>query len=72
MYGTEIAKRRAEGPDPGTIYPTLESLEGRGQIQAYQLEATKVYWLAPKGRSGLAEAKRFVVQAYGDIAREAD
>lgn len=31
-----------------------------------------MYRLTPQGRTGLAEAKRFFVQAYGDIAREAD
>jgi DNA-binding PadR family transcriptional regulator len=76
MYGMEIAgeitKRKAEKPNPGTIYPTLKSLEDRGLIKTYQMEGMKMYRLTPQGRTGLAEAKRFFIQAYGDIVREAD
>jgi len=74
MYGmeiaTEIAKRKADKPNPGTLYPTLKQLEQRGMIESYHLEGTKLYKLTASGRDGLRQAQRFFVQAYGDILRE--
>ncbi len=74
MYGmemaTEIAKRKADKPNPGTLYPTLKQLEQRGLIESYHHERTKLYRLTDEGREGLRQAKRFFHQAYGDILRE--
>lgn len=74
MYGMEIAeeiaKRKADKPNPGTIYPTLKMLESRGLIESYLEGRTKYYRLTPDGREGLVQAKRFFLQAYGDILSE--
>ncbi|MCU0860481.1 MAG: PadR family transcriptional regulator [Thermoplasmata archaeon] len=66
----EIAKRKADKPNPGTIYPTLKQLESKGLIESYHSEGIKLYKLTPEGRDGLRQAKRFFVQAYGDILKE--
>jgi PadR family transcriptional regulator PadR len=74
MYGLEIAKeialRKAERPNPGTLYPALRSLESEGLIRASWKGRTKYYRLTPQGEEGLRQAKEFFVQAYGDIVLE--
>jgi len=74
MYGMEIAeeiaRRKAEKPNPGTLYPTLKSLESKGLIESVRKGRTKQYRLTPLGRTGLAAAKEFFIQAYGDIVLE--
>ena len=76
MYGMEIAgeiaKRKADKPNPGTIYPTLKELERKGLIEVVKQDGMKYYRLTPSGKVGLEEAKRFFVQAYGDIVMEPD
>jgi len=74
MYGMqiadEIAKRKADKPNPGTLYPTLKMLEKKGLIESFLEGRTKYYRLTPEGKEGLALAKKFFIQAYGDILRE--
>lgn len=74
MYGMEIAKeiakRKAERPNPGTLYPALKYLEKRGLIKSHREGKTKYYKLTPEGEEGLGLAKEFFVQAYGDIVLE--
>lgn len=74
MYGMEIAeeiaRRKAERPNPGTLYPTLKSLESKGLIESVRKGRTKQYRLTPAGRTGLVAAKEFFIQAYGDIVLE--
>lgn len=74
MYGTELAEeialRKAEKPNPGTLYPTLKQLETRGLIESTREGNTKYYKLTPAGREGLRSAKEFFVQAYADIVLE--
>ena len=74
MYGVEIAdeiaKRKAEKPNPGTLYPTLKQLEARGLIESAKEGKTKYYKLTPAGREGLRSAKEFFIQAYADIVLE--
>ena len=74
MYGSEIAeeigKRKAEKPNPGTLYPTLKDLERKGLVESSRQGNTKTYKLTPAGRQGLQMAKEFFVQAYGDIVLE--
>ena len=74
MYGTEIAEeialRKAEKPNPGTLYPTLKQLEARGLIESAQKGNMKYYKLTPAGREGLRSAKEFFIQAYADIILE--
>jgi DNA-binding PadR family transcriptional regulator len=74
MYGMEIAEeiaiRKAEKPNPGTLYPTLKQLEARGLIESAREGNTKYYRLTAVGREGLRRAKEFFVQAYADIVLE--
>lgn len=73
MYGqelaTEIAKRRGDKPNPGTIYPALKDLRQRGLIQVRQTGRKTMYELTPKGRAGLKEAVGYFNRAFGDIIR---
>ena len=74
MYGLEIAEeialRKAEKPNPGTLYPTLKQLEARGLIESAKEGNTKYYKLTPAGKEGLKSAKEFFIQAYADIVLE--
>ncbi len=74
MYGMEIAeeiaKRKADKPNPGTLYPTLKNLENKGLIESSKKGNTRLYKLTPSGKEGLAQAKEFFIQAYGDIVLE--
>lgn len=75
MYGSEIADeiaaRKGDKPNPGTLYPTLKHMERKGLIESSKERNTKVYRLTPAGREGLLNAKEFFIQAYGDILLEA-
>jgi len=74
MYGTEIAdeiaRRKADKPNPGTLYPTLKGLESKGLVESVKKGNTRYYKLTPAGKEGLARAKDFFVQAYADIVLE--
>jgi PadR family transcriptional regulator PadR len=74
MYGMEIAdeiaKRKADKPNPGTLYPTLKYMEKKGLIESTKKGNMKLYKLTAAGREGLAQAKEFFIQAYGDIVLE--
>lgn len=71
MYGGQIAKelaaRRFDRPNPGTLYPALKGLLEEGLIRPEPKAGKKVYRLTPDGRKGLRDSARFFVQAYGDI-----
>jgi len=74
MYGAEmadeIARRKADRPNPGTLYPTLKYLEKKGLVQSSKEGNTRYYKLTPAGREGVRKAREFFVQAYGDIVLE--
>ena len=74
MYGMEIAeeiaKRKADKPNPGTLYPTLKSMENKGLVESSKKGNLRLYKLTPAGREGLVKAKEYFVQAYGDIVLE--
>ena len=74
MYGLEIAKeiakRKADRPNPGTLYPTLKDLERKGLVESYKEANVKMYKLTAAGKQGLQEARDFFIQAYGDIVLE--
>lgn len=74
MYGSEIAdelaKRRFDRPNPGTIYPALKAMEAEGLIRLEGGKARKMYDLTRDGRKGLRDAARYFVQAYGEIVDE--
>jgi PadR family transcriptional regulator PadR len=74
MYGLEIAKeiakRKADRPNPGTLYPTLKDLERKGLVESNKEGNVKMYKLTAAGKQGLQEAREFFIQAYGDIVLE--
>lgn len=74
MYGMEIAdeiaKRKAEKPNPGTLYPTLKLLEKHGLVESSKEGNVKYYKLTQAGKVGLQSAKEYFIQAYGDIVLE--
>jgi PadR family transcriptional regulator PadR len=74
MYGMEIAdeiaRRKADKPNPGTLYPTLKYMEKKGLIESTKKGNIRLYKLTAAGREGLAKAKEFFIQAYGDIVLE--
>lgn len=71
MYGqelaVEIAKRRGEKPNPGTIYPALKELRKRGLVQLHQQGRKTVYELTATGRFGVADACEYFTKAFGEI-----
>ncbi len=71
MYGSqiarELAKRRFETPNPGTIYPALKAMQKDGLIKVEGKGAKKTYKLTRKGRDGLKDASRYFVQVYAEI-----
>ena len=71
MYGqelaTEIGKRRGEKPNPGTIYPALKDLAGRGLIAPSPKGHKTVYELTDRGRSALRRATEYFKRAFGEI-----
>ena len=74
MYGgeiaNEIAKRKADKPNPGTLYPTLRDLERKGLVASSKEGNQRYYKLTPAGKEGLEKAKEYFCQAYGDIVLE--
>ena len=68
MKGSEIAaeleKRRGSKPSPGTIYPVLKELKGKGLIQS---DEDKIYSLTKDGEDELAEACSFFCQMFYDM-----
>ena len=71
MYGQEladeIAKRKGEKPNPGTIYPALKDLRKRGLIQVRVEGRKTVYELTREGRNGIYEATIYFTRAFGEI-----
>jgi len=71
MYGQElaeeIAKRKGYIPNPGTLYPTLKDLEGKGLVQSEQIGRMRIYKLTIDGKNGLKSACDYFYQAFGDI-----
>ena len=66
----EIARRKADKPNPGTLYPTLKEMERKGLIESSKKGNTRLHKLTPAGKEGLARAKDFFIQAYADIVLE--
>jgi DNA-binding PadR family transcriptional regulator len=71
MYGqelaAEIAKRRGDKPNPGTIYPALKELASRGMIESHLEGRNNVYELTERGRAGLSKALEYFRKAFGEI-----
>lgn len=74
MNGQQIAKRialrRGSPPTAGTIYPALKVLKNDKLIKGRKDGQQIVYSLTAKGKKGLAEASRYFLQAFGDIAED--
>jgi len=64
---TEIERRRGEKPNPGTIYPALKELSGRGWVKAHPDGRTLVYELTPAGRASLSKSLEYFKRSFGDI-----
>lgn len=60
---------------PGTLYPTLHSLEEQGYLfsekQVVGGKVRRYYRLTPQGAAALAEARRKVAELAGEITDEA-
>jgi len=73
MYGQElaeeIAKRRGEKPNPGTIYPALKDLHKRGLIHVRTEGRKTVYELTKEGQTGIVEARYYFTQVFGEIVQ---
>jgi len=71
MYGQEladeIARRRGQKPNPGTLYPALKDLRRRGVIDVKAEGRKTVYELTPAGRRGVGVAVRYFRRAFGEI-----
>jgi DNA-binding PadR family transcriptional regulator len=71
MYGQElaieIAKRRGDKPNPGTIYPALKDLRKRGLVQIRSEGRKTVYELTKQGQVGVTEATYYFTRVYGEI-----
>lgn len=68
MNGAEIAKelekRKGSKPNPGTIYPALKELKGKGLIKA---DKNKTYSLTKKGEREIQSACAFFCQIFYDM-----
>lgn len=71
MYGqelaVEIAKRRGEKPNPGTIYPALKDLHKRGLVQMHIHGRRTIYELTKEGQVGVTEAVYYFTRVFGEI-----
>lgn len=74
MYGQElaqeIAKRKGERPNPGTLYPALRNLEKKGLIRSQSSGRTRTYTITTLGRSDLDRAGEYFYRVFGDILEE--
>jgi PadR family transcriptional regulator PadR len=66
----KISKRRGTKPTPGTIYPALKELKKQKLIKGRQDGRQTIYSLTEAGKKGLADASRYFLQAFGDIAED--
>ena len=66
----KIAVRRGTKPTPGTIYPALKELKESGLIKGSRQGRQIIYELTSAGENGLADASRYFLQAFGDIAED--
>ncbi len=66
----ELAQRRGSKPTPGTIYPCLKELANKGLIQPSRTGRRVFYQLTEEGKEGLADARRYFFQVFGEIFEE--
>ena len=74
MYGQEIAdelaQRRGNRPNPGTLYPALSELEKRGNVETRKEGRKKIYSLTVQGRESARVSCEYFCRAYGEIFQE--
>ena len=64
----EIAKRKGNRLSPGTIYPSLELLRGKGYVQiARKIEKEKIYDLNGDGKIAVTESKILFQKMFYDV-----
>jgi len=73
-YGQEVAedlaRRRGEKPNPGTLYPALKELQAKEMVVSRSLGRRRYYSLTEEGRKELETACRYFCRAFGEILRE--
>ncbi len=52
-------------PSPGSVYPTLQLLEGMGYVSATQRDGKKVYSITDEGREFLKQNRRSIEDIWG-------
>ena len=56
---------------PGTLYPLLHAMEGKGYLRSKLVRSEKrvrrLYSITPKGRAALADAKEKVRELFGEL-----
>lgn len=76
MYGQElaleIAKRRGDKPNPGTIYPALKDLHKRGLVHIRSEGRKTVYELTKQGELGITEATYYFTRVFGEIVQSSN
>jgi len=67
----EELRRHGYSVSPGTLYPMLHGLEGKGYLKSRTegqgRRARRVYRATPKGRKALAAAKHRVRELFGEL-----
>ncbi len=64
---TEIGKRKAHRPSPGTIYPALKSLKSQGLIKEKKVGKEITYSLSAEGKSSFILSKRVFNKTFKGI-----
>ena len=74
MYGQqiaeELAKRRGEKPNPGTLYPALKDLEANNMVSSRTEGRRRFYSLTTEGEKELETACTYFCKVFGEIVRE--
>lgn len=74
MYGQEIAEeiaeRRGNKPNPGTIYPALKSLEEKGWIDSKEEGRKKIFSLTKEGERVFEVSCQEFCKRFGEIYEE--
>ena len=77
VYGAEMARelgRHGYDISPGTLYPTLHGLEGRGYLISEERVVAgrrrKYYLITPKGQEALEEARARIAELVHEVLGE--
>ena len=78
MHGYQIMQElnaRSDGawnPSPGSVYPTLQSLEDEGLVKAEERDGRRVFQLTDDGRAHVAERRAAIGEPWKEVAGDAD